>query len=152
MIEYDISHLAPHTLTFVVPADIKKKEPELKCSVLVSYSDHCYTKAVRNSQHREFDLIRYELSKKLPEIICSLMERRCSFAVDKNFFTVEMNNGHYEIYFVVYKNSQNEIALKVQSAYVRDPERLIDRPRWRTINFSTILRNVFYNKPMRPPR
>lgn len=120
---YDISHLAPHTVIFVVPADLKKGSAEFTCSVIVSYSDHCYTKAVKSSQQREFDPIRYELSKKLPEIIGGLMERKCSFAIDRNFFTIDLNNGNdYEIYFVVYKNSIGKVALKVQSAYVRYPE------------------------------
>jgi len=153
MSEYDISHLKPHTVIYIIPPDAKKNRGELKCHVMVSYSDHCYTKAVGDATQREFDLTRYELSKNLPEIISGLMSRKCSFALDRNFFTVESKErGEYEIYFSVYKNSFGKMALRVQSAYIRDKERLLGRAKWRTINFSTILSNVLYNKPMRPPR
>lgn len=149
----DLSHLKPHTVIFIVPADINKKYNERQCPVLVSYSDHCYTKSVGGTEQREFDLTRYEVSKELPDIIGGLMQRKCSFALDRTFFTIETKQqGPYEIYFSVYKNSFGKIALRVQSAYIRDEERLIDRPKWRTINFSTILNNVLHDKRMRPPR
>lgn len=154
MSEYDISHLALHTVIFVVPADLKKGKPEIRYPVEVTYSDHCYTKAVGDSQQREFDPVRYKLSKRLPGIISGLIERKCSFAQEQNlnYFTVELvdEDGRYEIYFEVFKKPKTKkLGLRVQSAYIREKEK---PPRWRAIKFSVILFNVQTGKPIKAPK
>lgn len=157
----DISHLRAHTVIFVVPPDQKKGKPEIKYSVEVSYSNHCYTKSMRSergekTEVREFDETRYELSKRLPEIVSGLMNRKCSFAQERNlnYFTVDAGpDGEYEIYFEVFKKPGTKtLGLRVQSAYVRDQDKLSSRPRWRAIKFSVILFNVLHDKPIKAPR
>lgn len=155
MNQYDLSHLEPHTIKFIVPGNEKTGIPERVYLVEVSYSDHCYTKSVvdratsKKAQNREFDPARYELSKQLPEIIGSLSERRCSFAQAcqrQNYFTISV--GEYEVYFEVFKREKS-LVLRVQSAYVREPENLINRPKWRPIRFGIILYNVLHAKPVK---
>lgn len=157
----DISHLQAHTVIFVVPPDQKKGKPEVRYSVEVSYSNHCYTRAVldingEKAVQREFDVARYELSKRLPEIVSDLMNRKCSFAQERNlnYFTVDAGpDGEYEIYFEVFKKPGTKtLGLRVQSAYVRDQDKLSSRPRWRAIKFSVILFNVLHDKPIKAPR
>lgn len=140
MNEHDVLHLAPYTVIFVIPAEPKKHREESRYSMLVSYSDHCYTKAVGDSQHRNFDPIRYELSKRLPEIISSLIERKCSFAHGRNYFTINANwYGDYEIYFELFKQPHSKkLALIVHSAYIRAKQNLEKRLKWRPIRFSVL--------------
>lgn len=146
---YDLSHLNSHLVTYCIPADPKKNWTALKCSVMVSYTDHCYTKEIE--RERIFDPIRYELSKYLPEIIQGLADRKCSFAKGKNFFIVDITPGvEYEIYFEIFKQpNSKKLALKVHSAYVRDPDKLVNRPKWHTIRFSVILYNLIHDKPIK---
>jgi hypothetical protein len=152
----DVSHLAARAIEYIVPAG--KGTPERKYRVQVSYSNHCWTRGEvdgdgNKTGRRVFDQVRYDLSKQLPAIIGDLVNRKCSFALDRNFFTVDIQGvGEYEVYFIVAKNVAGEITLHVQSAYVRDDNRILDRPRWRTIRFSVILFNVMRNKPTNPPR
>lgn len=137
----DVSHLVPNIVEYIVPADNRRNKPERCYRVTVMYSNHCYTKATENGE-RIFDKRRYELSKKLPGIISNLPNLSCSFANGNNYYTVELvdDNEQYEIYFEVYKfKATGTLHLMVHSAYVRDIERLKDRPKWKSIRFSTIL-------------
>ena len=149
MTSCNLNHLRPAIVIYETPL-IHGTAVE-RYVVEVSYSDHCYTILNPTTGKREFSQLRYDLSKMLPEIIKTLMERRCSFTERGNFFTVDLGKqGEYEIYFTVYKHKgTGTIKLLVQSAYIRDPETYSStRPKWFTIKFRTILYNVLHNKPM----
>lgn len=153
MDDIDLFHLAPCTIVYVVPADMKRNKPALSYSVEVSYSDHCYTKGDK-AGGRVFDPKRYELSKRLPNIIAGLMDRRVSFAFGMNFITIEdIETGEeYEVYFSVVKRTKTKtLGLIVRSAYVRDPDKLSLRPKQRTVKFATILFSAMNGKTLHPP-
>ena len=146
----DVSHLVSRIVEYIVPADNKRNKPERCYRVTVIYSNHCYTKATESGE-RLFDERRYELSKKLPDIISNLLNLPCSFANGNNYYTVEFvdNSEQYEIYFEVYKlKATGTLHLMVHSAYVRDIERLKDRPKWKSVRFSTILYSALSGKKL----
>jgi hypothetical protein len=56
----------------------------------------------------------------------------------------------YEIYFAASKSSRKGVVnLFVQSAYVRDPEHLANRPQRKPIRFHVILFNILNNIPIK---
>src|SRR2546428_29181 len=91
----------------------------------VIYSLHCFTRGMENEppdpallygdtgEPRIFDFRRYELSRRLPEIIGGRMTRKC-FQTDRgNFFTVEIIDDtgdlvEYEMYFTASKSSRRK--------------------------------------------
>lgn len=152
----DTSHLDSHVVVYFVPADPAKDRMERTYEVLISYSNHCYTRLDAKSGKRVFDETRWLLSKKLPAIMTGLMGRTCSFASagSRNYFTIDFADvGEYEVYFEVFKRRGTDtLELAVHSAYVRNVDHIDSRPKWKTIRFSTILYNVKHNKPMRRPQ
>lgn len=107
---------------------------------------------------RIFDFVRYELSKRLPEIIEGLGQRKCYHTGEGNFFSVEIiqENGRvieYDIFFVASRSSlKGKINLSVQSAYIRDAEYASSRPVKKPIGFFVILFNTLNNKPIHTPQ
>lgn len=165
--KYDLSHLHPCTLEYEVPA--KNDRPPLRFIVDVIYSKHCFSKAApadeydpgmfyrdrfdpRNRDPRLFDFRRFRLSKQLPEVIGSLVRRKCMHTGHGNFFTVALidesgQSVDYDIFFTVSRSStQGRLNLYVQSAFVREKEKL---PPGRRIRFEIILYNVLVGKPIR---
>lgn len=132
--KYDLSHLHPSQIKFIQPGNATK--PARIYDVEVAYSLHCFTKGYDSAEplltyadvreKRTFDFVRYELSKKLPEIISGLGKRKCLHSGKGNFFVIETitPNGDkkdYEIYFDVMKSkTPGFVYLYVQSAYIRD--------------------------------
>lgn len=152
----DLSHLKDRVIRYDVPADLKKGIPARSYAVDVSFSEHCYTRGDSSGQ-RVFDQRRYELSKLLPSIIAGLLSRRISFApIDQrvvNYLTLEgVSEGEdYEVYFDVFKRKGTRtLGLIVRSAYVRDRARLAERPKSKTVKFSTILYGVMNGKKLHP--
>ena len=145
---YDISHLKKHVIEYIQPPLGEK--PECRYSVEISYSDHCFTKAI-NETGRIFDLERYEESKRLPQIMGELISRECHHTGKNNFVTFDLAEGKtYEIYFEVFK--KGSLKIRVQSAYIRDPDRMHSQPGRSKIKFSTILFNTQNEKPIHPPQ
>jgi hypothetical protein len=149
--KYDISHLERHVVEYVQEA--AEGKPERRYSVEVSYSDHCYTKGNPDDHCvRMLDADRYEQSKLLPNIVSELMVRECHHTGRLNFITFDIDKHRvYEVYFEVFKQDK-KLNIRVQSAYIRDKDRLDSQPRRAKIKFSTILFNVLHNKPIHPPR
>ena len=136
---YDLSHLDSFDWEYTATATSKRPERTYKIQVI--FSIHTFTKGLPKTEEPEQDLIyetprekrlfcfiRYELSKKLKDIIYQLGERKCFHTHHGNFFTIELldENGErqdYEIYFQASRASEKGwLNLYVQSAYVRDPE------------------------------
>lgn len=167
---YDHSHLYPHTITYVRPAE--GSDPPRPYTVKISYSMHCFTRecktgetpdpALLYSDDREtrvFDFNRWELSRHLPGIIKGLMGRKCFHTGYRNFFTVELINEadkaivKYEIFFEVSRSTQKGILnLFVQSAYVRDTPEAGKRRHNPPIRFAFILHNTLNNIAIRIPK
>jgi hypothetical protein len=127
---------------------------------------HCFTRSVDgenqrglfysdNQETRIFDFRRYKLSFYLPGIIKTLDQRECFHTNHKNYFTIEVINDEgqkvdYEVYFEV-KKVKGSLELFINSAYPRDPERIINRPKKKKIRFYVILYNILHNKRIRKP-
>jgi len=160
---YDLTHLHPHELTYEQPAQGDK--PSVIYVVDVTFSLHCFTRGLpkegeydpallyRNSfETRLFDRTRYEYSKRLPEIIRTLAQRKCMHTGHGNFFTIELvtEDGKavdYDIFFTATKSSRKgRVTLFIQSAFVREKAKL---PAGRPIRFLIILHNTLNNKPIK---
>ena len=139
------------------------EKPALHFAVDVTYSTHCFTRGIPKDgggydqtllyrdrkELRLFDLRRYQLSHRLPEIIVGMLRRKCMHTGHGNFFTVELVDAagtrvDYDIFFTVSKSSQRgRLNLLVQSAFIRDKNKL---PRGRPIRFEIILFNVLHGR------
>ncbi len=161
---YDLGHLHPCELLYEQPAQGEK--PAVTYSVDVTFSLHCFTRSIpkqgpydrsllyRSSlEERLFDPVRYEYSKRLPDIVRTLGQRKCMKTGHGNFFTVELidQNGttvDYDVFFTAAKSSRRgRITLFIQSAFVREKKKL---PAGKPVRFTVILYNTLNNKPIRP--
>lgn len=166
---YDLAHLHPRSITYEQPATANA--PTRVYRVDVIFGLHCFTRG-RNlnvsrkdallygddRETRVFDFVRYELSKRLPEIVEGLAQRKCYHTGKGNFFSVEIvrEDGQiveYDVFFVATRSSANgKINLFVQSAYVRDANHASSRPAKKPIGFFVILFNTLNNKPIKVPK
>jgi hypothetical protein len=166
---YDLAHLHPRLLTYEQPA--KGDAPARVYRVEVIFGLHCFTRAMDQDQPhdnallyrddretRVFDFARYELSKRLPEIIEGLAARKCYHTGKGNFFTVEIvrEDGaviEYDIFFAASRSgARGKINLFVQSAYVRDANYASSRPHRKPIGFYVILFNTLNRKRITAPK
>jgi hypothetical protein len=166
---YDLAHLHPRSVTYEQPS--KGNAPARVYRVDVIFGLHCFTrgrgqnvpyeKSLLYKDDREirvFDFLRYELSKRLPEIIEGLAQRKCYHTGKGNFFSIEIvrENGEvleYDFFFVASRSSRKgKINLFVQSAYLRDANYASNRPERRPIGFFVILFNTLNNKPIQTPK
>lgn len=168
---YDLSHLDSFSWIYEVMHG-SDQQASKKYSINVNFSMHCFTKQPLHDQascnsdlfykepkedNRIFCFERYELSKKLPEIIKNLDHRNCWHTHHGHFFTIDLldqsgDSREYEIYFDVHKSNRGWLTLVVKSAYVRDQKHGTTQPRKRKIRFSVIVKNKYENKKLRPPR
>ena len=151
-VTYDLSHLHPCIVPFERSATAKL--PAVTFNVNVSFSLHCFTHRIEpGSRHdrlleysdpretRCFNFERYELSKRLPEIIRSLDKRKCLQTSHTNYFsidtmTAEGQKVEYDVFFQVRKPGKGMLDLFVESAYKRERP---GRPKAKTIGFLVIL-------------
>lgn len=165
---YDLTHLHPKTVVYEQAG--KGDKPACSYTVNVIFSLHCFTRGLQGGpqqcdptllyadsrEQREFDLQRYELSKRLPAIIESLPRRKCFHTGKGNFFSIEVIDDQgrrveYDIFFAASRSSQGGLNLFVQSAYVRDARHASSRPHQKPIGFFVILFNTLNNRPIMPP-
>lgn len=165
-IEYGLDHVHPFEWAFTAPA--ANKRPERTYHLQVTFSMHTFTRGLNEGESvpdllyrdsrevRAFDFLRYELSKKLPEIVLQLGERRCYHTHHGNFFTIELvgDDGQledYEVYFKVSRASQKGwLNLFIESAYVRDAGYQTAQPKKRKIGFQVITYNILHGKEIKP--
>ena len=154
-------------ITYEQPA--KGDKPALQYDVEASFSLHCFTKGIGVNEQldkdllysdsretRIFDFRRYELSKRLPEIVRNLPTQKCYNTGKGNFFSVVVvgDDGQqveYNIFFEASRSTRKGLVLFVQSAYVRDAQHS-SRPQAKPIRFDVILFNILNNKPIRMPQ
>lgn len=161
---YDLSHLHPHLWEIIIPK--KGKLDELTLNVAVSYSIHCFTRTQEEGEQvapewlysdsresRVFDTQRWELSKKLPEIISTLQTRKCIHSGREEFITIEVfeqgRRIQYAVFFTVTKGGKTEadLNLYINSAY--ELTRIIARPK--PVRFHVILANRYRNRAIKTP-
>lgn len=148
--DIDLSHLQDITYTFTI--EKSKKQHEITFEVLVQYSSHCVSWGAEHGKEIDFTGLdtackiidekgikrcfcddRYELSKKLPDIFQHVLNYKCFFTGRENLLFIEFvtelgEREEYEIYFNVTKQGKNKLRLFVESAYIRDEERLKTKP------------------------
>jgi hypothetical protein len=163
---YSLKHLHPFQMEVIQGS--KGDKPERKYDFQVSFSLHCFSRKeladeenieLRYKDSREtriFCYERYELSKKLPEIIRNISKNKCLHTGYGNFFIVEIltENGrkqNYEVYFTVKKAQKVRLSLYIQSAYIRD-EKHQQRRKKKPIGFYVIAFNTLHNKKIRVPK
>lgn len=131
--EFSLAHVHPFRFDFIMA-----KTPvhaELKVEIRAGFSHHTFTRNAREDEAelptyvgakydpRIFCAKRYELSKRLPQIVRDLHKKRCYIADWNNYFVVELLSSaafEYRVYFEVRNVSSICPAVKlfVQSAYV----------------------------------
>jgi hypothetical protein len=165
---YDLSHLHPCTIIYEVAA--KGDRPALHFTVDVTYSKHCFSSELpksgyydaalfyrsrfdpRDRDPRLFNFRRFLLSKQLPDIIATLVRRKCMHTGHGNFFTVELTEAggesvDYDVFFTASRSStKGRLNLYVQSAFVREKEKL---PAGKRIRFEIILYNTLVGKQIK---
>ena len=152
--KYSLSHVHPFEWEFTALAAAKR--PERTYRLQITFSMHTFTRGLKKDENvpdllyrdsrevRAFDFVRYELSKKLPDIVRELGDRRCYHTHHRNFFTIELvdesgRSNEYEVYFKVSKASRKGwLNLYVESAYIRNPDYRTSQPRKRKIGFQVI--------------
>lgn len=159
--EYNLLHLSGFTHCYIVEA--KDGKPEIRYTVDVSFSWHCFTKTsdgqnpdhiIQNREIRCFCPVRYRHSLELKFYIQQLIDKKCKNTGKGNFLVVEMlgENGdmiEYEIYFSLRKAGKKQnLKLFVESAYIRTIKDEY-RNRKKPIRFSTILFNVKHDRKIR---
>ncbi|MEX3959518.1 hypothetical protein [Trinickia sp. EG282A] len=169
-VSYDLSHLHPRRIEFILPAITG--HPERRYAVQVIFGLHCFTRSSKpgevvdlamsyrdTRETRVFCPQRYGLSMLLPTIIAELATRPCYHTGKGNFFVVEaVDDGgakqEYEVYFAASRAVERGLVnLFVQSAYTRDPAHRSNRPKKKPIRLHVILHNTLTNRPIKePPR
>jgi len=161
----DLSHLDSVTLTFEQPA--KDDKPARHYTVNVFFGLHCFTRAPEKGEQipacdaysdarekRIFDADRYELSKRLPDLVQTLTTRKCFHNGDRNFFIVEIiaekeQKLTYEVYFTLSRTSKKGVLnLRIVSAFRRTKG---GHGRKQPIRFVILLFNVLNNQPIKIP-
>lgn len=174
---YKLDHLHAFFLRYhidAVPAKGHKPGRAAKDLVIyVTFSHHCFTQAIDAEEvlgHREeeryvdtgrgeervFCAKRWHLSKQLPTILQTLHDRRCFFAKNDNFFTVELGNvvppEDYVVYFYTARHNTADLQLTIQSAYTRPDQPHLSKG-VNKIGFNAIVMNTLRGtRPRRPPR
>jgi hypothetical protein len=150
-VSYDLSHLNDVKYSFTVPAT--GKHSEITFEILTQYSSHCMSWGPSRNQeidfleqgedrriiddkgiHRCFCDNRYKLSKQLPSIFSTLIDKKCYFTGHDNWLIIEISDSsgyrqEYEIFFSVTKQSNKLLRIYVESAYVRGNEYPGNRPK-----------------------
>jgi hypothetical protein len=161
---YDLSHLNGHVAEYTDSRDPAKP---FIYRFFVTYSFHCFTKDDQslNASEREqlmyhapkearpFNFERYELSKKLPDIIKSLAQPHIlvRHAGNDRFVTVKIldqegNDIDYYVFFKVFRENK-KLRIHVVSAYLRTDS----LGKSKKIGFFTIAYNTLHNKPITIP-
>ncbi|PCI34337.1 MAG: hypothetical protein COB54_00665 [Alphaproteobacteria bacterium] len=165
--EYNLDHLHPFEYNLTVPAQGHK--PERKYRLNVIFSLHCFTRGQKDEEvipaeykysdtreTRIFDIERYNLSIKLPDIVRSLSDMKCYHDRHNNFYVVELIDelGHITYYSIFFKLSKagkkKGLNLFVSSAYARDE--MPYAKNLKPIRFRIMVHNVHTGQKTRPAR
>ncbi|WP_313587679.1 hypothetical protein [Aquidulcibacter sp.] len=162
---FDLSHLDEFAFDLIVPA--KQDKPEQVYRLNVTFSIHCFTRSARKdeaieptlaySDSREtriFDFERYQQSKRLREIVESLMDRKCHHDQHGNFYVFEVEDAagvksYYSVFFTVSKAGRKAgLNLYVTTAHLRSQPPYAKNVK--PVRFSVIVHNVWRAKGLKP--
>ncbi len=157
-VEYDFSHLNSCKHTFQHP---KRKE---SYTLFFTFSHHVFTRGIKEeeslksvaiypypSDKRAFDLTRFTLSKRLPNIVKTLPKQFCYHGGHSRYCSckVEQENGVEIYYQVVYRawKERGKMRFHIESAYPLQ-EKL---GRVKKVDFWVICYNLLFGKPLPKP-
>lgn len=164
---YDLTHLHPFQFEYLVLADAKNSER--RYLIDAHFGLHCFTHKpepgrthvaeLSYSDSREMRIFcphRYEWSKKLPDIIRGIGDRKCFHTHHGNFFTIELvdhegQRVEYTVYFTLTKPKKKALTLFVQSAYMPDGAPKPQTRNHRPIKFMILAHNIANGKLIKPP-
>jgi hypothetical protein len=134
---YPLHHLHPFRHEITLPA--QRGMPGVDLTIYVGFGMHCFTRRTDETscphdryedarEFRTFDPQRYLLSHHLPDIARTVQHRRCAFARDENFVTLDVQSQEgqslrYAVFFNLKRWSRHgprAILMVIQSAYSLD--------------------------------
>ncbi|NGZ94397.1 heat-shock protein [Vibrio aestuarianus subsp. cardii] len=160
---YDLSHLDAHIVEYTQPKT--KKNPERTYKFYITYSFHCFAKDdptltaqdrarleyKTKTETRPFCFKRYELSKKLPDIIKNLHNSYVFHGGYESFATCDIQQDgtdiQYFVSFVAYRE-MTKLRLHIKSAYPLN-EAL---GKTKSVGFFNIALNLLRNRPLPKPQ
>jgi hypothetical protein len=166
---YDLSHV--HPLKYNLRLEATAKYEARNVPISVSFSSHTFTKSCAEADchpqysppddPRVFCSIRYELSKRLPELVTTLAGRHCYLHKhrDNNYIVVELAGlppgSEYWIFFRLLpagadRTAPSAVLVMVDSAFPGDPARAPYMPKPRKYVFNALIGMVLRNT--RPAR
>lgn len=122
----DLSHLEPFEFT-ILPLGL-----DGSATISVRFHDHCFSETYDQTKHqsfirtnqsatgelRAFDSARYELSKRLPEIIRQMDGQKIASTREGNMVKITLQNGQtYPVFFTMRRAGKRRVELFVVSAY-----------------------------------
>jgi len=163
---YSLHHLHPFRYDLTLPG--RPDLPETHITVHVGFGMHCFTRRIEDGscahdryederEARTFDRDRYALSTLLPEIARTLQHRKCAFARNENFVTLDVRPAQgismrYGVFFNLKRwtrHGNGAVLLVVQSAYSLDPAK--PTPARGAIGFNALLGHTLRGtKPKQP--
>ncbi len=160
-----LGHLDGFAYDLIVPA--KDGKPAQSYRLNVTFSIHCFTRGAKQGEDiaaelaysdsretRIFDPERYEQSKRLPEIVKTLGERKCHHDKHGNYYVFEVEDEegvkrYYSVFFTVSKAGKKAgLNLYVTTAHMRPqpPYTKSVKP----VRFSVIVHNIWTGKGLKP--
>lgn len=159
---YPLTHLHP----FRYQLSIGESET---VDIRVAFAMHCFTRAVApgdapsqlyrdEREIRTFCPDRYALSPRLPDIIRALPTRKCEFARQENYVTIDLAPAggvaaRYGVFFNVMRKKDPDgpaVLLTVQSAYPLDPG--TPDPGHGAVRFTRLIELTLEGIKPRPPK
>jgi hypothetical protein len=157
-IEYDFSHLKSSKHTFEHP---KRSE---SYTLYFTYSHHTFTRSIKKGEPsdpntlyphptdlRAFDVVRYELSKHLPNIIATLPDQFCYHGGYSRYCSckIEQTDGTTIYYQVVYRvwKERGKMRFHIESAYPLEE----GLPKVKKVDFWVICHNLLRGKKLPKP-
>lgn len=163
---YSLAHL--HPFQFKCDVQTSASDSVRTITINVGFGLHVFTCAFENAEpsaeeyvddreRRAFDYERYRASVHLEALVRELDIRKCYFAKNQNFFTLETTcapPGHeYRVFFTLAsdRTSPNTVTLIIQSAYFGRAKWGHGAGRRKPVRFRVILLNTLLGKPLREP-
>jgi hypothetical protein len=168
---YDLSHL--HPLRYTLSMEGTPNNAARDVEIRVGFSSHTFTESCEDHEAhiaysppndpRKFSLERYELSKRIPQVIQNLKGRNILFGNRENYLVVELPGvippgTEYWIFFDLrpvrgsLQSAPNGVLLFVQSAYVGNVQRPPYGSRPKRIGFNALVGLTLQGrKPQRGP-
>lgn len=160
--QYPLNHLHPFRFNLQLSETVNVE-------IRVAFAMHCFTRSCADGEDpaqfykdaretRAFCPDRYALSSRLPAIARELATRKCGFAKDENYVTIDVQaeageTTRYGVFFNVRQVKDADgpaVLLTIQSAYELAPNKQL--PTRGDIKFKTLIGLILKGVKPRPPR